>query len=111
MKTMLKLMEKESDEYKCLVNALRRVEEVADFINEMQRISETYTPVFQLLCKRFSEIEVCKSSVFFNSCTVESPSTLNCLLSNLPTYYTPIHWLRFWMQLNDMLGKINLFIQ
>lgn len=59
MKTMLKLMEKESDEYKCLVNALRKVEEVADFINEMQRISETYTPVFQSLCKRFPEIEVC----------------------------------------------------
>ena len=55
---MLKLMEKESDEYKCLYNALRKVEEVADFINEMQRISETYTPVFQSLCKRFPEIEV-----------------------------------------------------
>uniref|UniRef100_A0A7M5X061 Uncharacterized protein n=2 Tax=Clytia hemisphaerica TaxID=252671 RepID=A0A7M5X061_9CNID len=57
MKTMLKLMDKESDEYNCLYNALRKVEEVADYINEMQRISETYTPLFQNLCKQYPEVE------------------------------------------------------
>ena len=55
---MLKLMDKESDEYNCLYNALRKVEEVADYINEMQRISETYTPLFQTLCKQYPEVEV-----------------------------------------------------
>jgi len=55
---MLKLMAKESDEYKCLYNALRKVEEVADYINEMQRISETYTPIFQELCKSYTDIDV-----------------------------------------------------
>ena len=58
MKTMLKLMLKESDEYKCLYNALRKVEEVADYINEMQRISETYTPTFHELCKDHVDIDV-----------------------------------------------------
>lgn len=32
-------------------DALMSIEKVADYINEMQRISETYTPLFQDMCK------------------------------------------------------------
>lgn len=55
---MLKLMRKESEEYKCLYNALKSVEKVADYINEMQRISETYMPIFQELSSSYMDIEV-----------------------------------------------------
>ena len=52
MKEMLKLMDKESDEHTCLTEALVSVEKVANYINEMQMISETYTPLFEKLCHR-----------------------------------------------------------
>ena len=55
---MLKLMNEEGDEHKCLSEALVRVEKVANYINEMQRISETYTPLFQELCQDFEGVEV-----------------------------------------------------
>lgn len=52
------MMRKDSDEYRCLHNALNSVERVADYINEMQRISETYTPIFQELATSYNDIEV-----------------------------------------------------
>ena len=55
---MLKYMKVESDEFNCLNDALTSIEKVANYINEMQRISETYTPFFEQLCKNNDEIEV-----------------------------------------------------
>jgi len=57
MKTMLKYMVVESEEFKCLNDALISVEHVANYINEMQRISETYTPMFQQMCAHYRDIE------------------------------------------------------
>lgn len=58
MKTMLKYMKPDSEEFKCLHDALSGIEKVANYINEMQRISETYTPFFEELCKTSNEVEV-----------------------------------------------------
>lgn len=55
---MMKLMVTDSDEYQCLHGALKSVEKVADYINEMQRISETYTPIFQEMCEEYIWMEV-----------------------------------------------------
>ena len=55
---MLKLMDKESDEYRCLTEAIVSVEKVANYINEMQMISETYTPRFEKLCEAVEGVEV-----------------------------------------------------
>lgn len=57
MKSMMKLMVTDSDEYQCLHGALKSVEKVADYINEMQRISETYTPIFQEMCEEYIWME------------------------------------------------------
>ena len=54
----MNLMTKGSDEFHCLNDALMSVEKVADYINEMQRISETFTPVFQELSECYEDIEV-----------------------------------------------------
>lgn len=58
MKEMLKLMDKDSAEYTCLTEALVSVEKVANYINEMQMISETYTPRFEKLCESVEGVEV-----------------------------------------------------
>ena len=55
---MLKYMKPDSEEFKCLHDALSSIEKVANYINEMQRISETYTPFFEELCKASADIEV-----------------------------------------------------
>eukprot|EP00794_Sanderia_malayensis_P002640 gene2640-3057_t len=57
MKEMLKLMNKDSDEYLCLTEALVSVEKVANYINEMQMISETYTPIFEKLCENVEGVD------------------------------------------------------
>ena len=54
----MKLMTVGSEEYNCMRNALVSVEKVADYINEMQRISETYTPVFQEMTQNYDDLEV-----------------------------------------------------
>merc|ERR1719450_1482054 len=54
---MMKMMTPDSDEYNCMKNALVSVERVADYINEMQRISETYTPIFQEMSEAYSDVE------------------------------------------------------
>ncbi|XP_065057687.1 protein still life, isoforms C/SIF type 2-like isoform X1 [Rhopilema esculentum] len=57
IKEMLKLMDNESEEYRCLTEALISVEKVANYINEMQMISETYSPRFEKLCENVDGVE------------------------------------------------------
>nr|XP_047129033.1 protein still life, isoform SIF type 1-like isoform X3 [Hydra vulgaris] len=57
IKTMMKYMLKDSEEYLCMNNALISIEKVANYINEMQRINETFTPLFQDLAKRCPYVE------------------------------------------------------
>ena len=70
MKTMMKMMNEESDEYNCMKNALVSVERVADYINEMQRISETYTPLFQQMTHAYQEVEVGTLTLFLTCMSV-----------------------------------------
>ena len=58
IKEMLKLMDKDSEEHKCLKEALVSIEKVANYINEMQMISETYSPRFEKLCETVEDVEV-----------------------------------------------------
>ena len=58
IKEMLKLMDGESEEHRCLKEALVSIEKVANYINEMQMISETYTPRFEKLCEAVEGVEV-----------------------------------------------------
>ena len=62
---MLKLMDGESEEYRCLKEALVSIEKVANYINEMQMISETYTPRFEQLCETIEGVEV-RTEFMFN---------------------------------------------
>jgi len=57
IKEMLKLMDGESEEHRCLKEALVSIEKVANYINEMQMISETYTPRFEKLCEAVEGVE------------------------------------------------------
>ncbi|XP_065649566.1 protein still life, isoform SIF type 1 isoform X6 [Hydra vulgaris] len=57
IKTMMKYMLKDSEEYLCMNNALTSIEKVANYINEMQRINETFTPLFQDLAKQCPYVE------------------------------------------------------
>ena len=67
IKEMLKLMDNESEEYRCLTEALVSVEKVANYINEMQMISETYSPRFEKLCENVDGVEVCKMYLSFTN--------------------------------------------
>jgi hypothetical protein len=57
MKEMIKKISIESDEYECMSDALSSIKRVADYINEMQKISDSYTPIFQQMCDDNVEVD------------------------------------------------------
>uniref|UniRef100_T2MD90 T-lymphoma invasion and metastasis-inducing protein 1 n=1 Tax=Hydra vulgaris TaxID=6087 RepID=T2MD90_HYDVU len=84
IKTMMKYMLKDSEEYLCMNNALISIEKVANYINEMQRINETFTPLFQDLAKRCPYVEILSTSsnIVKNDLEVRFSTiiSLNCLI-------------------------------
>ncbi|XP_029197221.2 protein still life, isoforms C/SIF type 2-like [Acropora millepora] len=53
LRTILKLLDAASEERHCLLDAVFAIEKVAEHINEMQRITEQFSPVFHRLVDDF----------------------------------------------------------
>ncbi|XP_032228950.1 protein still life, isoform SIF type 1 isoform X2 [Nematostella vectensis] len=58
LRTILKLLDETSEEYKVLLEAVVAIEKVATHINEMQRITERFAPIFNQLVEDYDDCEV-----------------------------------------------------
>ncbi|XP_068698035.1 rho guanine nucleotide exchange factor TIAM1-like [Montipora foliosa] len=64
LRTILKLLDGASEEHHCLLDAVVAIEKVAEHINEMQRITEQFSPVFHRLVEDFDgEFELADVSI------------------------------------------------
>ncbi|XP_027051518.1 T-lymphoma invasion and metastasis-inducing protein 1-like isoform X1 [Pocillopora damicornis] len=63
LRTILKLLDSSSEEYNCLLEAVTAIEKVAEHINEMQRITEQFSPVFHQLIEEFGVFELADVSI------------------------------------------------
>ncbi|KXJ23729.1 Protein still life, isoforms C/SIF type 2 [Exaiptasia diaphana] len=58
MRTILKALDKKSEEHEVLLEAVVAVEKVATHINEMQRITERFAPLFNQIVGEYGMVEV-----------------------------------------------------
>lgn len=63
LRTILKLLDGTSEEHHCLLDAVVAIEKVAEHINEMQRITEQFSPMFHQLVDEFGGFELADVSI------------------------------------------------
>lgn len=63
LRTILKLLDGNSEEHHCLLDAVVAIEKVAEHINEMQRITEQFSPVFHQLVVECGGFELSDVSI------------------------------------------------